>query len=193
MKIILHNGKIPRIQNRVSLDDLLLELKEGLKEKLNNAEELAEVIEEAYFRRVEVDLQFKVKGMDQLQELTVNHHGEDEVLTIMVDIDEDGNIVEVNDNEEESLFDETMVKIMTGTLQKDFEEIESSIDEGSLELCGEVECKDFMLKVFGDPIYKDVAWVQYYQMGRLIQEVKYSLNEGESPEGVLLKYKEAYE
>ena len=200
MKLIIQGGRIPHLDSdRKALNGLLQKIRTGMRDRLPNVAELDEIVEEVYITQVELNLQFKVKGMDELQEMTVNHHGEPELLTVIVDIDKDGNIVELDDNENGSLYTETMVQMMNGTLQREFTEIESELNINDLVQHEVILCRDFQIKFYSDPINKPTVWVQFCQKSefdneyKLIQEVKYTLKEDESLEDVVNKYKTVFE
>lgn len=195
MKLIIQGGRIPhKVSEDTALDKLLLEISNGLKKKVENTGELAEIIEEVYITHAEFSFQFKVKDMEELQEITVNHHGEPELLTVVVDIDKDGNIAEVNDNEKESLYTEKMVKMMTGNLQKEFFEIDSNINIDDLIKQEEIYCNGFKMVFYTDPMDDSACWHQYYQESefdgeyKLIQEIKYKYLEGETFETMIGKF-----
>lgn len=200
MKLIIQGGSVLYNNSEENmLGKLLDEIGKGMKEKINNTGELSAQIEEAYISYAEFNFQFKIKGSNDLQEITVNHHGEPELLTVIVDVDKDGKIVTLEDNEEESLYSDTLVKIMKGNLQKEFKEIESILSIDDLVQHDEITCRDFLIKFYDDPINESTVWVQFFQESefdgefKLIQEVKYTLKDDETLEDVVHKYRTAFE
>lgn len=199
MKIILQNGKIQVTENNSNLAKILDEVMQGVLSKMDNSAELTELIEEVYIKHIEVDYQFKIKNINDLQVLTVNHHGDNELLTMMVDVDEEGKIVDIADNEEESLYTETMAKIMNGTLQKEFQEIDSALSVEDLIEHDTMICKDFKVVFLGDPVDEETCWVQIFQKPekdsnyKLIQEIKINLRHDETIQDVIDRYKSIYQ
>lgn len=199
MKIILQNGKIQVTENNNNLAKILDEVVQGVLSKMDNSAELTELIEGVYIKHIEVDYQFKIKNINDLQVLTVNHHGDNELLTMMVDVDEEGKIVDIANNEEESLYTETMAKIMNGTLQKEFQEIDSALSVEDLIEQDTMICRDFKVVFLGDPIDEGICWVQVFQESehgytyKLIQEIKINLRHDETIQDVIDRYKSMYQ
>lgn len=195
MKIILQNGKIQVTENNSNLAKILDEVVQGVLSKMDNSAELTELIEEVYIKHIEVDYQFKIKNINDLQVLTVNHHGDNELLTMMVDVDEEGKIVDIANNEEESLYTETMAKIMNGTLQKEFQEIDSALNVEDLIEQDTMICRDFKVVFLDDPVDEETCWVQIFQKPekdsnyKLIQEIRISLKHNQTIQDVIEKYK----
>lgn len=193
MKIILQGGKIEIPTEKKGINnpvvDVMQQVAEGLKQKLNNSDYLQENIETVFVSRVEYDFMFKVKGCEDLQQITVQHHEQPELLTVIVDIDDDGNIKSIADNDEKSLYSEEMIAIMNGDICKDFQEINTTINFDDVDLYGTIVIGNFELKVFQCKSDSNVVWDQYFQNGKLIQEVQVTLEDNQTIDDLVNYYK----
>lgn len=177
MKLILQNGKIEVPSEKgvpvvagTPLGQLIEEVVQGLHKKIPNADIIKEAIEDVYLTHAEFTIAFKIKGQEELVHLTVQHHEQPEMMTVVVDIDEKGNIKEIQDNDDKSLYTDEMVHVMTKKQSALFNVIESQFT-GKEVLAHEYIVGDFVLKLLTDEADPSVFYKQYYQKGKLIQEV----------------------
>lgn len=129
------------------------------------------VIEGWELDEVEVQVKFKIEGVDDPQILTVEHHKDQpEMFTWLVDMDEDRSL----NNEEESLVDVWSASMAKGE-PFEFEEIITEYgDDGLVEVDVE-EYSDMSKKVYDIKGTQDQL-VRIYQHGKLVQEYRLKEN-----------------
>ena len=92
-----------------------------------------------------------------------------------------------------------MAKIINGTLQNEFQEIDSALNVEDFIIHDVMICRDFKLVFLGDPINEGICWVQVLQESehgyayKLIQEIKINLRHGETIQDVIDRYKSIYQ
>lgn len=144
----------------------LIEITESTIERLQKEQEAD--IEGYKIHEADITVKFDVKGMDEPQLLTIEHHkGHPEIFTWIVDVDK----YEASNNEKESMFDDWTVAKAQGK-EYQFKEIESVYNMEDLEE------DESLYEVFGDMSkrvfnHKDgFKVVQVFQNDKLIQEYK---------------------
>ena len=119
-------------------------------------------------RDLQVGVLFTVNGVDQY--LTVNHDGLDEPFSVLVKLDENGEIERSKDNKEESFLDDYTKAVAKGEEFR-VDPIESNYNNEELIKIAEVDGGDLIEThyVFKEACLHDVL-VQYHREGVLVGE-----------------------
>lgn len=148
------------------VEDKLQEVVDSTSHKL--ADEGTDVAIEGWeLDEVEVQVKFKIEGVDNPQVLTIEHHeGQPEMFTWLVDMDKDLSL----NNEEESLVDVWSASMAKGEAY-DFEEIITEYGDDGLEEIDVDIYSDMSKKVYNIKGTKDQL-VRIYQYDKLVQEYR---------------------
>lgn len=154
------NMTVKDVENKLQevVDSTISKLKEGDTEVAIEGWELDEV---------EVQVKFKIEGVEEPQVLTIEHHEDQpEMFTWLVDMDKDQSL----NNEEESLVDVWSASMAKGEAY-DFEEIITEYGDDGLEEIDVEIYSDMSKKVYNIKGTKDQL-VRIYQYDKLVQEYR---------------------
>ena len=172
MKVVF-NGKIKEIGR---IDDLISGVVDNVAQRIGVPEGTALAIEGLEFKVV-----FTIDGEETYASVPREVNGEtiNEMFMISVHLDEEGNVIQAEDNEGESFYDGFMLAKSIGQ-EYNYEGIESKYENDELEVIdsmGENTENDVMAvrySLIADPL---IEIVRHYKGNRLVAEYRYEPKE----------------